>query len=88
MRKNAVVYKSSAIRLQPTPYGAAILSRKGRKLWAGAPVLEDEAPRMRCDSPCACYETLPEDSSSAHTPEESDNLSGRFEVKPDPQTVE
>jgi hypothetical protein len=88
MRKNTVTSKCSTIHFQPRPYGSAILSRKGRKLWAGVLTHVDETLRMRGESPSGSYETLPVEPAEAQSWDSGDAASGRFEVKPHPQTAE
>lgn len=88
MRKNRGTSRCSTIRFQPRPGASAILSCKSRKLWAGLLTHRDEAMRMRCESLSDSYETLPIEGASAEPWDTSDAASGRFEVKPHPQTAE
>jgi hypothetical protein len=88
MRKNAVKSKCSMVHFQSASHVSAILSRKGRKLWAGAQTPGDDAARMRCESPSDSYETLRVELEPAEWQDTGDFPSDEFEVKLQPQTAE
>jgi hypothetical protein len=74
--------------MQPTPGAVAVLSRKDRKLWAGAEMREEAAPRMRDDSPAGYYGTTWNDPNLDELWDTEEATSNGFEVKPQEQTAE
>jgi hypothetical protein len=88
MQKRSVMPRHKRIHIQPLPGGVAVLSRKDRKLWAGAVAREDAALRMRDDAPAGYYGALWADPALDELWEAEDALPDGFEVKPQEQTAE
>ncbi len=70
------------------PGAVAVLSRKDRKLWAGAMTREDTALRMRDDSPAGYYGTIWAGSALDELWDAGEATAVGFEVKPQEQTAE
>jgi hypothetical protein len=88
MQRNTIVPGCSRVHLRPASHTPAILSRKGRKLWAGVQTPADEGMRMRNESMSNPYGTSCVESASTDSWETTDATSDCFRVKPQPETVE
>jgi hypothetical protein len=88
MQKRMVMPRRKCIHIQPTPGAVAVLSRKDRKLWAGAVTREDTTTRMRDDSPAGYYGTAWNDPALDELWDTEDAASEGLEVKPQEQTAE
>ncbi len=88
MQKRAVMSRHKRIHIQPTPGAVAVLSRKDRKLWAGAVTREEMSLRMRDDTPSGFYRTTWDEPALEELWYTEDEVSDGFEVKPQEQTAE
>jgi hypothetical protein len=88
MRKSATTFKSNTIHIQRTVHVPPILSRKGRRIWAGAQNPPEEGGRMRCELAGDSYETWLLELPVVESPAAEEVRSERFAVKPDLQTAE
>lgn len=81
--------RHKGIHIQPTPGAVAVLSRKDRKLWAGAMTRDEATLRMRDDTPSGYYGTTwGEPVLDELWYAEEDEAPDGLEVKPQEQTAE
>ena len=96
MRKNMVFSKTCKLRRRSQPGVRSILSRAGRRLWAGVLSHPSEAERMRCsgcaDPAVGPYETLPTEETLTERQDApgggASEVPDRSEVKPQSQKAE
>ena len=88
MKKNTVGCRGSRVHFRPASCSSAILSRQGRRLWAGVQTPADEGLRMRNESLPSTYETLDIEAALDDPEQLAEATAGQFAVKPPRETAD